>query len=133
MGTQREQMTGILSWLVHWACRYKGLLFCLDCSSRPSTKYFFPRPYTFFNSVSPSPSNLGSGQATVLGRLSLIVFLCGISRFQSPSMVAFFNNHYCFFLDKCATMTEKLLFFLSIFFGSLSQFQHFILSKVFAL
>ncbi len=40
------------------SCRYKGFLFCLGCSSRPSTKYFFS-PYIFSIPLSPSASKLG--------------------------------------------------------------------------
>ncbi len=37
-------------------CRYKRVLFCLDCSRRPSTKYFFPHrtPFKFFYPHRPS-------------------------------------------------------------------------------
>ncbi len=40
------------------SCRYKIFLFCLGCSSRPSTKYFFPAVH-YFNFFVPSPSKLG--------------------------------------------------------------------------
>ena len=42
------QMKGVLSWLVHCmglSCRYKRLLFCLGCTSWPSTN-IFSSPYT---------------------------------------------------------------------------------------
>ncbi len=41
-------------------CRYKKILFCLGCSSRPSTKIFFSQ----------------AGHVAMLGRLSLSVCLC---------------------------------------------------------
>jgi len=34
-------------------CRYKRFVFCLGCSSRPSTKYFFFPNYALFNSFVP--------------------------------------------------------------------------------
>jgi hypothetical protein len=41
------------------SCQYKRFLFCLCCSSRPRTKYFFlHRPYTISVPLSPSPSKL---------------------------------------------------------------------------
>jgi hypothetical protein len=40
--------------LSYW---YKRILFCLDCSSRLSTKYFFPHS-TLFQQLSSSPSKL---------------------------------------------------------------------------
>jgi len=40
MGTQSFQMKGIMPWLIRWACRALQEIF--GCSSRPSTKYFFP-------------------------------------------------------------------------------------------
>ncbi len=56
------------------SCRYKGPLFCLGCSSRPSTKYFFPPPHTISNPL--SLINQQAGQAVVVGRLSLCICLC---------------------------------------------------------
>ncbi len=50
------------------SCRYKRLLFCLGCSSRLSTKYFFSSPpYTIIL--------FQAGQAAVLGSLSLSLCL----------------------------------------------------------
>ncbi len=43
----------------HYYCRYKRVLFCLGCSSRPCTKYFFPHPIHYFNSFVPNASKLG--------------------------------------------------------------------------
>ncbi len=48
-------------------CRYKIFLFCLDCSSQPSTKYYFPHR-TLFHFISAHRP----GHAGVLGRLSLV-------------------------------------------------------------
>jgi hypothetical protein len=48
--------------------QYKILWFSLGCSSRPSTKYFFPHP-TLFQSFVPIAQH--AGQTAVLGRLSL--------------------------------------------------------------
>ncbi len=39
--------------------RYKRFLFCLGCSSRPSTKYFFSSLYTISIPLFLSPSKLG--------------------------------------------------------------------------
>ncbi len=55
-----------------FSCRYKRLLFCLGCSSRPSTKYFFLTVH-YLNSFVPIAQQ--AGQAAVLGRLSLSVSL----------------------------------------------------------
>jgi hypothetical protein len=44
------------------SCRYKRFLFCLGCSNRPSTNYFFHRTVV--------PIAQQAGQATVPGRLS---------------------------------------------------------------
>jgi hypothetical protein len=41
------------------SCWYKRFLFCLGCSSQPSTKYFIPLLYTISIPWSPSPSKLG--------------------------------------------------------------------------
>jgi hypothetical protein len=54
------------------SCRYKRFLFCLDCSSRPSTKYFFPqctlfqcicphRPVSWVDSRAGSPVSVSMG------------------------------------------------------------------------
>ncbi len=54
------------------SCRYKSFLFCLGCSSRPSTKYF-SSPYThYFNSLVPIAQQ--AGQAEVLGRYRDILY-----------------------------------------------------------
>ncbi len=55
------------------SCRHKRFFFCLGCSSRPSTKYFFLNVH-YFNSFVPLAQQ--AGQAAVLGRLSLSVCLC---------------------------------------------------------
>jgi hypothetical protein len=54
------------------SCRYKSCLFCVKFSSRPSTKYFFPHRTLFYFLWPHRPE---AGQAAVLGRLSLSVYL----------------------------------------------------------
>ncbi len=67
-------MQGVLSWLVRWACRagtnyfYSALAALVD-----QVQIFFPSPYTI--SI-PVPNSQNAGQAVVLGRLSLSMFLC---------------------------------------------------------
>ncbi len=71
-------------------CTYKRFLFCLGCSSQPSTNYRFPSPYTF--SIPLSPIAQQAGQAAVLGRLSLCVCLWGrytVHRHSSQSSPPF--------------------------------------------
>ncbi len=53
-------MKGVLSWLVSRACRagIQEVFVLLSCSSRPSTKYFFPTVH-YFNSCFPSAQLLG--------------------------------------------------------------------------
>ncbi len=60
MGTQRMQMKLVLPWLVCWACRASTIdyTFCLGCSSRPSTKYFFP-PCALFQFFVPIGQQAG--------------------------------------------------------------------------
>jgi hypothetical protein len=48
-------------------CQYKRFLFCLGCSSRPRTKYFFLTHHTLFQCLCPHHP----GQAVVLGLLFL--------------------------------------------------------------
>ncbi len=69
MGTQWVQMKGVLPRLVRWA----WFLFCLCCSSKPSTKYFFPHR-TLFQFLCPHLPESWAG--TVLGRLSLMCLWC---------------------------------------------------------
>jgi hypothetical protein len=79
MGTQRVQMTGVLSWSVRLACRASTgntRDFCsasIGCSCRPSTKYFFFAGY-YFNHFVPNAKQ--AVQAVVLGHLSLSVCFC---------------------------------------------------------
>jgi hypothetical protein len=72
MGTQREQMKGV----VRWACRAGTRDFCFALTAQigQAQKQFSP-PYTIPIPLSPSPSN--PGQAAVLGRLSLSTCLSG--------------------------------------------------------
>jgi hypothetical protein len=50
-----------VSWLDRWVCRAgtRDFLFCLGCSCRPSTKYFFSSSYIISIPLSPSASKLG--------------------------------------------------------------------------
>jgi hypothetical protein len=65
--------------LLGLSCRYKRVLFCLGCSSRPSTKYFFLTVLVhFFTSFVPIAQQ--AGQAAVLGRLSCNMCLWAIEK-----------------------------------------------------
>ncbi len=55
--------------LLGLSCRYKRFLFCLGCSSRPSTKYFFSLSQFLCT------HRQQAGQAAVLGRLSISMCL----------------------------------------------------------
>jgi hypothetical protein len=79
------------------SCRYKRFLSCLDCSSRPSTKYFFFLiVYTFFNSFFPIAQQ--AGRAVVQGRLSLNVYLWSVGH-PGAGIGSLFS---------CAKVTKKL-------------------------
>jgi hypothetical protein len=65
--TNKRSSVG-LSW------HYTIFLFCLGCSSRPSTKYFFLID-TISIPLSPTPSKLKVKQAALLSLLSLIMYL----------------------------------------------------------
>ncbi len=55
-GTHGVHMKGVLHWLVHCArCAawYKRFLFCLSCSSQPSTKYIMNPHRTLFHFICP--------------------------------------------------------------------------------
>ncbi len=62
METQRGQMKGDLSWLVHWACRastsIRDFYFALAALVGP-VQNIFPSPYIISIPLSPSPSKLG--------------------------------------------------------------------------
>jgi hypothetical protein len=70
MGNQSIQMKEVLFLVgsLGLSCRNKRFLFCLGCSSRPSTKYFF-LTLLYFNFIVPIAQQ--AGQAGLLGRLSL--------------------------------------------------------------
>ncbi len=73
MGTQREQMKEVLSWLVHWTCRAGTRDFCSALAAPlPSRKYCLLTIH-YFNSFVPNAQQ--AGQVAVLGRLSLSVCL----------------------------------------------------------
>jgi hypothetical protein len=75
MGTQRVKMKGVLSWLGSLPVQEIFVLPWLLCS-QPSTKNFVFLSIHFFNSFVPIAQQAGhSGQAAVLGRLSLIICL----------------------------------------------------------
>jgi hypothetical protein len=60
MGTQRGQMKGVLSWLVHWACRASARDFCSALAALVGpVQNIFPSPYIILIPLSPSPSKLG--------------------------------------------------------------------------
>ncbi len=62
------------------SCLYKRFLFCLGCSSRPSTKYFF-LTVRFLNSFVPMAQQ--ASEAAVLGLLSLsMCFWLKLKRFS---------------------------------------------------
>ncbi len=73
IGTQRVQMKTSLVGSLGLLCQYKRLLFCLGCSGRPRTKYFFPRRTLFQLFCLHHPK---AGKAAVLGRLSLSMCVC---------------------------------------------------------
>jgi hypothetical protein len=74
MGTQRVQMKGVLPWLVHLACCARKRDFCsaLAALVGPIQNIFYltVRYFNFFVSIAKQ-----AGQAAVLGRLSLRMFL----------------------------------------------------------
>jgi hypothetical protein len=73
MGTQREQMKGILSWLVRCAC-HAGANFCFALAALvgPVQNILFLTVHYFQTFVTIAQQ---AGHAAVLGRLSLSVCL----------------------------------------------------------
>jgi hypothetical protein len=69
MGTQRVQMKGVLSWLVHWACRADTRDFCSALAALVSQVQNIFTAYTI--SILRFPIAQQAGQAALLGRLSL--------------------------------------------------------------
>jgi hypothetical protein len=72
-------MKGVLSWLVRWPCLAGTRDFCsapLAALVGPVQNIFFFTVH-YFNAFVPSPSKLGTGQAAVLGRLSLSMCVSG--------------------------------------------------------
>ncbi len=55
MGSLGAHMKVVLPWLVRCARRYNGILSCLSCTSKPSTKYYFSHQ-TLFHFISPHHS-----------------------------------------------------------------------------
>ncbi len=72
-------MKVVLSWFgsLGLSCRYKRFLSYLDCSSRPSIKYYLPHRKLFQFLCPHRPQ---AGQAAGLGRLSLGVCVSGWER-----------------------------------------------------
>ncbi len=70
IGTERVQMIGVLTWLIHWVL----LVFCpaLAALVDPEQKFFF---LTVHYSIHVYPIAQQAGQAVVSGRLSLNVCL----------------------------------------------------------
>jgi hypothetical protein len=54
-----ERGPSLVGSLVGLAVPVQEILSCLDCSSRPRTKYFFSSPHTLSLHLSPSLSKLG--------------------------------------------------------------------------
>jgi hypothetical protein len=71
MGTQRGQMKGVLSWLVHWACHAgtRDFYSALAALVGPVQNNFSLTVHYFYSFV---PIAQQAGQAAVLGRLSLV-------------------------------------------------------------
>ncbi len=68
MGTQRVQIKGVLPWFIRWV-QETFILPWLHWSPQDKIIDFLPSSISIY--VSRSPSNLGTGQAVVQGRLSL--------------------------------------------------------------
>jgi hypothetical protein len=128
MGTQIIKMKAVLSCLVHWASRAGTRDYCSALAALVG-----PVQNIFFLAVplSPSPSQLGR-QPCWVAPVSYCVSL-GISNPNPHQWSHFLTITSDFFLDKKATVAEKLVFFLSIFFGSVSQFQNFYFIQGFCL
>ncbi len=75
MGTKRVQMKGALPWLVQWACHAGTRDFCPASAALlcPVRNIIFFLALHYFNSFGPIDQQ--SGQAVVLGRLSLNMYL----------------------------------------------------------
>jgi hypothetical protein len=113
-------------WLVRWAhlCRYNRFLSSLGCSSRASTKYFFPHRtlFQFIFPISQQPE-----QAVVPGRLSPNVCLCSLWPSRpvrnglrsllisnlSQSSHSFFSVSLVFLRWKCRPLFTSSVHFLS--------------------
>jgi hypothetical protein len=124
MRTLRGQMKGVLSWLVLWACRarYKRFLFCLSCSSRPSTKYFFPHRTLFQFLWSPSPSKLGSGQEAVPGCLSLMwVSGCAYVHGVYTNKIYCFNPFLSIIVEHLSHLSQVIWFWILEYPGHLDR------------
>ncbi len=75
------QMKGVLPSLVR-SCRYKWFLFCLGCSSRPSTKNIIFLTYTISVLLTPSPNKLSRQPCWVACLLR-----CVCAGHSSPAML----------------------------------------------
>ncbi len=75
MGTQREQMKGVLPWLVRWACHAgtKDFYPVVAVLANPVQNIFFLTVHFISSFV---PIGHQTGQAVVLGHLSLGMCFC---------------------------------------------------------
>jgi hypothetical protein len=78
MGTQREQMKGILPWLVRWACSACTRDFFALAALDDPVQNDFSLTLHCFNSFVPIAQQ--AGWAALLGLLSLNVCLCGVQK-----------------------------------------------------
>jgi hypothetical protein len=75
------------------SCRYKKFLLRLGCTSRPSTKYFFPH-YTHFNSFVPLVQQAGMQPCWVACNSVYISDLANIIGCTSRPSTKYFFPHY---------------------------------------
>jgi hypothetical protein len=81
-------MKEVLPWLVQWlVVLVQEFFFCLGCSSRPSTNYFFFLTVHDCNSFVPIDQQVR--QTALLGRLSLSI--CLYSKLSASSVKIFLN------------------------------------------
>ncbi len=82
-------MKGVLSWLVRWACRAGTRDFChaLAALVGKVQNIIFFLTIHYLNSFVPIPQQVG--QATVLGHLSVSMYLCMVSTKRRPVLECF--------------------------------------------
>jgi hypothetical protein len=95
--TVETEANGDSPWLVCWACHAGTRDFCsaLAALVGPIQNIFF-LPVHYFNSFVPMPQQ--AGQAAVLGRLSLSVFVSGGTLFFLLKLRAAFRHGRRFFI-----------------------------------